>query len=281
MEIQEKKLLAKYTTFHMGGMAQKLYFPETVEDLKLIESMDKDAFHYVLGGGSNLLVNDEREFPGIISTRKLNHVIQSQKEGKYYVGTSVTLQELIRSINEQGYGGIEYLYSVPGTVGGAICMNAGRGRVFKKSISDHIVWVDFFRNGKVKTLHREECSFQYRMSVFQEMKDTIILGALFEFPGINIDEAHKNIQERLELCRRTQDTSAPNMGSVFSTCDADIMNGVKRLPQGEGVVFSDRTMNWLLNRRGTFAEAIHQIERVQLLHQQQGKECSLEVKIWS
>lgn len=280
MEKHENESMANYTTFRMGGLAKKIYFPETVEDLKELENLDNASFHYILGGGSNLLINDEKKFEGVICTKKLNNIIEQKSEGKFYIGASMTLQKAIRTINEKGYGGIEYLYSVPGLIGGSIYMNAGRGKDFKKCISDYIISVDYYRDGEVYTIPVEDCMFNHRTSIFQQMKDTVIIGALFEFPCIEREEARQSIMERLELCRKVQDMSMPNMGSVFSECDIDIMNIVKQSQVGGRVMYSNKTINWLLNKGGTFREAISAINRVERMHQLNGKRCSVEVKIW-
>lgn len=282
MEIRTEEDLSNYTTFKMGGLAKKIYFPEDVEDLKTIQLNDINAFSYILGGGSNLLINDQKVFPSVISIRKLNdRIMTSEVDGQYYVGAGVTLQKMIRSVNKQGYGGIEYLFSVPGLVGGAIYMNAGRGRMIGKSISDHILSVDYYQDGQVYTIAKQDCAFGYRTSIFQRMQDIVILGAAFDFRVMEREESQRNIEERLELCRNTQDNTAPNMGSVFKKCDAEIMEKMRKSSMRTGVIYSNKTSNWLLNCGGTFEQALLQIESVEKMHICQEKECSLEIKIWN
>lgn len=280
MEIKEEQRLSEYTTFKMGGKVKRVYFPECLEDLEEIENTDEKAFKYIIGGGSNLLINDDREFHSAVCTKRLNSTIKYEGMDKYYIGASVSCQKAIDTIAEREHGGMEYLYSVPGTIGGAIYMNAGRGKVYEKSISDYILDVDYYKDGKLHTMEAKECNFDYRMSVFQKMNNIVIFGARFQFPHMKNIDIKKNIKERLELCRKNQDTSAPNMGSVFSEYDVDIMKMVRGANKNRGIVYSEKTMNWLLNKGGTFEEAISEIEKAQSIHMLHNKKCSLEIKIW-
>jgi UDP-N-acetylmuramate dehydrogenase len=89
------------------------------------------------------------------------------ERGNITVGASVRLQKLIQFANENELGGIEYLYSVPGLVGGAVVMNAGRGRKFNQSISDYIVEVRYLENDELKSITKDQCRFEYRDSIFK------------------------------------------------------------------------------------------------------------------
>lgn len=147
MQVKEDEDLSLYTTIRIGGKCNKLYFPETSEELKEL------LMHYpdtrILGAGSNLLINDRKEFDRIICLRHfLKNEITLLKDS-VYVGAGVRLQQFIKVINENGYGGIEYLFSVPGLIGGAIYMNAGRGKGANEAISDYLVSVDVIENEKL------------------------------------------------------------------------------------------------------------------------------------
>ena len=118
MKIDNNADLKKLTTFKMGGTVSKLYTPETEDELiNLIQ--DKHP-QYFIGGGSNIIINT-RVFDSVVNLREFSSTIEDKGNGTYIVGASVRLQKLIKTINADGYGGIEYLYSVPGLVGGAVC----------------------------------------------------------------------------------------------------------------------------------------------------------------
>lgn len=283
MEVKQNELLSKYTTFRMGGVAKEMFFPEDTNDLGKLFNDNSEAFDYVIGGGSNLLINDKKEYEKVICLRKLNNQVEYLGKGRYYIGASIRLQKAIKEINKDGYGGIEYLYSVPGLVGGAIYMNAGRGAQYNKSISDYIVSVDIFINGNIKKMPREECGFKYRHSIFQTMPRVIILGAEFLFPEISQEEAQKRIEERLDLCRKVQDMSAPNFGTVFCHSNRYIMRIVRKIGMGykDGCSFSRKTQSWMLKgENGSFEQAINLLNRVEKIHFILGLRIEREVKVW-
>lgn len=283
MIIKENESIAKYTTFRMGGTAEKMYFPESVEELEALVREDKEILRYMIGGGSNLLVNDHKVFERVLCLRSFNNRFEHLGGGKYYIGASVRLQKVINTINADGFGGIEYLYSVPALIGGAVYMNAGRGKKHNKCLSDYIVSVDYYLDGSLHTMRKADCKFAYRSSCFQEMQGVVIVGAHFEFPEVDIEEAKAKVQERIDLCKRVQDSSAPNFGTVFCESNKYIMEVVRRLhwDYKNGVTFSSKTKNWLLHKEGgSFEQAIKLLEKVKKTHKLLGQKCRAEVKIW-
>lgn len=283
MILKENELLSKYTTFKMGGIAQRMYFPESVEELQTVVMENNNIINYIIGGGSNLLINDKKEFAEVLCLRNFNLRFDNLQDGKYYIGASVRLQKVIKTINEDGYGGIEYLYSVPGLIGGAVYMNAGRGRKYNNCISDYIQSVDILINGEVKTILKKDCGFEYRTSVFQSMPGCVILGALFEFPLASRAETAMKVQERIDLCKRVQDMSGPNFGTVFCESNKYIMAVVRKIHFGykNGCAFSSKTKNWMIHgTNGTFKQAVTLLNTVKKWHKILGLRCKAEVRLW-
>ena len=279
MQVLQDVELKDYTTFKMGGKCRSLYIPESQDELINLASQQKRPL-LLIGGGSNLLINDTKVFDDVVLLREFNDTIQHLGNGEFVVGASVRLQKLIRTINGEGYGGIEYLYSVPALLGGAVYMNAGTGKATNKCISDFLVSVDVLHNGEVKTLLKEECDFSYRHSIFKN-GEYLILSARFRFPYGKREDFEALIRERLEHCKVHQDASKPNFGTVFSNADNSIMRLMAKLDKkSSGVHFSQKTRNWLVNERGTFKQALSRLRRVRLLHKLIAKPCSLEVIIW-
>lgn len=283
MKILHNKCLKQYTTVKIGGYAKNLYIPESTDELiEIMEKIPENA-RYILGGGSNILINDKKTFESIILVDCFDKSISSVGDGKYYVGASVRLQKLINAVHLDGFGGIEYLYSVPGLVGGAVVMNAGRGRQYGLCISDYIIDVHVYTQGSIKVLKKEECAFGYRMSIFKNNKDYVILGATFSFDKIDVNELKKLKNERITFSKNRQDNSGYNFGSVFMDNDSRIMSMLKKLGPGykNGVRFSRKTGNWILNSgEGTYDQAIKLINRVEKLHKIIGKKAVPEVIIW-
>lgn len=283
MIILKQEQIGGHTTFRMGGRAETWYEPESIDELRSLLTEDAGRAEHLVGGGSNLLVNDQHDFPEIVCLKSFNKEIRQLSQGKFYVGASVRLQTLIKTVNAAGYGGIEYLYSVPGLFGGAVYMNAGRGKQCNKSISDYIISVDVLSEEKIVTLPKEKCYFSYRSSVFQTMRHSVIVGAVMEFPDTSSQEAEALIRERMEFCKNTQDLSAPNYGTVFCEADGQIMKLVRKIHPGYkgGCRYSAKTANWMLNEgAGTFRQASGLINLVRFLHKVLGKSCRTEIVIW-
>ena len=284
MMIKENEPLEKYTTFRMGGNAKKMYFPETVDELCDLIKSDDNILSHVIGGGSNILINDQKEYEHVLCLKNFNKKMVAFGNGHYYVGSSVSLQKLIKTIQTDGYGGIEYLFSVPGLTGGAIYMNAGRGKKYGKCISDYLTEVEVLRHGEICRIDKTSCCFSYRTSIFQNMPDCIILGAKFKFPQVSRKESEMRIQERIHLCKKNQDMTSPNFGTVFCESNKYIMAFVKKFHPGykNGCTFSAKTANWMLRgKNGTFEQAISLLNKVRRWHCLFGQKCRTEVRIWS
>lgn len=273
--------ISKYTTVKIGGIAEKMYFPQNVDQLIEIKALVDDI--YILGGGSNLLIAN-RKFDSIINLSELDKTILNMGCGIYKVGASVRLQELINKINSDGFGGIEYLISVPGLVGGAVVMNAGPGKMHNKSISDYIVSVTVLKDKEIITLDRNQCNFGNRTSLFKNNEAYIVLSVEFKFSQLDKELTTKLKKERLSFCRNTQDNSAPNFGSVFSTCNTKIMDFIRRISFGKkkSICFSSKSANWIINKekKNDFNEAYRLIKLVKNMHKILRKKCEVEVIIW-
>lgn len=278
MRIEYNIPLSKYTTFKMGGIAKKFYLPESEDEIYALV-IEKKLPRYLIGGGSNLLINDQREFEEVISLRNFNTEIKNLGDGKFYVGASVQLQRLIKTVNDAGYGGIEYLQSVPGLVGGAIVMNAGRGNS-KDEIGKYVLSVRAIVDGEIQELQHNDCKFARRTSVFKN-SDIVVVGVLMQFEVGNSEEFSRLREERVKYVKDMQDNSHPNFGTVFFKSDWKLMKLVRKLSkEKKGVYYSMKTNNWLLNNSGTFNEAIQQIEKVKKLHRRFRRPCETEVIIW-
>ena len=284
MIITENAELKNFSLMRMGGKASILYTPESVNEvIELISGLNKNQSHYYLiGGGSNVLINDQHDFDNVIYLGRFNPTIAALGNGRFYVGASVRLQRLIREINDLGYGGIEYLYSVPGMLGGAIVMNAGRGKQHCQSIGDYIESVDVLNNGIPEQLNCEQCRFRYRSSIFSS-GNYLITGATFQFPPVALEAATLLRQERIEYCKINQDASLPNLGSLLKKSNRFALWLLKRFHLGysEGIHFSSKTPNWLVNEGlGTFSQAMDVIHKSKVLHRLLGCRQELEIVIW-
>ncbi len=279
MKIIHNANLSEYTTIKIGGGCSHLYFPENENEL--IDLIMRYPIAPIIGGGSNILINDEKQISEAICLKEFNKYIRYEAN-LVHVGAGVRLQKLILDINEHGLGGIEYLFSVPGLVGGAVYMNAGRGRSYNQSISDYIESVRVLDNGEIKELSKEDCEFSYRNSIFRQNKGILVLAVVFRFKEMEAVETKKLRDERIALVKTNQDNRYPNAGTTFCESNHSIMRLCMLLSgnRNSGCHLSNQKPNWLQNRgAGTFKEALKQIRRVELLHRLFGQKCKLELEL--
>lgn len=274
--VSEGASLREMTTFRMGGKAARLWEPKRGDDLRCLPKSPNG--YRIISGGSNLLVS-ERTFTDVISMKCYDQTVENHGDGRYRVGASVRIQKLITTINADGYGGIEELVSIPGMLGGLICMNASVPSS-NTCISDYLVSVEVFDGERVLKLGKSDCAFGYRSSLFQN-RGMIVLGAEFQFPAQSDVISAAKIDARKKRCREMQDNSAPNFGTVFAFKSGKAMSLVRRrgLAQG-GISFSKKTGNWLLNNGGTFEDAMCLLERVKRINRCFGKRARFEVRVW-
>ncbi len=208
--------LSDHTWLKIGGPAE-MAIPETKAEFVeiLTECHETNRDYRILGGGSNLLVSDAGVDELVI--KSTNACTEFEVDGTHVTaGASIMLPQFINQYVAHGLGGYEYLYSVPGTIGGAIYMNAGRGRSHGLTISDYLSALEVFVDGDVRTISVDELEFEHRYSTFQEHDDWVILSAEFELPEQSIEQGRKNIKKRMQKVGQ-RERGQPNAGSVYKS----------------------------------------------------------------
>ncbi|MEW5895888.1 MAG: FAD-binding protein [Candidatus Omnitrophota bacterium] len=245
MKLLENSPLSHFTTLRVGGPARYLLIPESKDELiEALLGLNNSGIPYaVIGNGSNLLVHDN----GFKGTIILNTVACTDLRAVPLItaGSSVTLQQFVRFCIKNNKHAMEYLYSVPGTLGGAIFMNAGRGKIHKDSVSDYLASVEIFDGFQCRILTRKECRFKYRWSIFHRYPNWVILSASFDLPFQPRHAGEEKIIERIRLTKKIHDLQYPNAGSVFKTGFYPLkeLNGL-RIGDAK---FSEKTSNWICN----------------------------------
>src|SRR4030042_1469713 len=233
----------------VGGPADMYY---QAQDAKEVEeavkvSIQKGMSYLVLGNGSNILVSDKGVRGLVIINRSKN--IKFLPHGFVEADSGVNNAELIRQSKDRGLMGTERLLKVPGTVGGAVYMNAGdTGK--KKFFEGLVVWVEVMdKDGKVKKIPKEECDFGYRSSRFQKSVE-IILRVKLQLKQASKEEiegAAKDI-----LVRKMHQPSGPTVGSTFKNPKGDYAGrlveecGLKGKRIG-GAKISEKHANFIIN----------------------------------
>ena len=219
MQILENEPMSKHTSFKVGGRARYFAKAESLDDLKraLDLAHKKGLSFFILGNGTNLLVSD-KGFDGVIITLAGDFSsIEDLGNGSFKVGAAVPLGRFARSVLKQGFAGIHKLAGIPGTLGGAIYMNAG---AYGQEIGNCCTQVTVLDcDGNIREYAASECGFGYRQSIFQKNK-AIILSATFQLPtasaqGKTVADLEAELAECMAKRKATQPLNMPNAGSTF------------------------------------------------------------------
>lgn len=275
-----------FTTWRVGGKALALVEVKSGEDLDQVISFceEEEIMWRVLGRGSNILVKDEG-FPGVV-IRLGGEFRELKREGDYIEGgAGVSLSRLVNFTLEECLGGMEFLVGVPGTVGGAVRINAG---CFGGEIGSLVEKVEVRKeNGKREWLERDDLSFSYRHSNLKK-EEVVILKAVFGLVPENRVILEKRIKEFSYLRRRGQPLEWPSAGSVFLNPEGDSAAriieemGFKGLRLGRAQV-SSKHSNFIINLGGAKSREIeYLINWVQKeVYMNKGVWLEREVELWS
>lgn len=208
--VLEKEPLAKHTTLRIGGPARYWYDAEHSDDMiKAVEAAKELGLDYVLlGAGSNILVSDQGFDGLVIHAKNINMRLQGEK---LYVEAGVMNAQAAKETVNAGLSGLEWLASIPGTIGGAIYGNAG---CYGHSIKDVISKVDIYREGAKKRLSKKECQFGYRDSIFKKSNDIILSAEMILKPGQK-SKSLQMMEEYLNKRKKSQPLGKPAAGSTF------------------------------------------------------------------
>ena len=258
--------LASLTSFRVGGPAEWYVAPQRLEDLQAsFEWGHSQGLPLtLLGAGSNLLVSD-RGLPGlVICTRHLRHTQFDEETGRVPAGAGEPLARLAWQAAERGLEGLEWAVGIPGTVGGAVVMNAG---AHKSCTADILLNVQTLSpTGVIEELLPQDLGFNYRTSKLQG-GDRLVVEATFQLkPGADPVQVRAATSQHLEQRRRSQPYHLPSCGSVFRNPDtrpaAWLIEqlGLKGYTIG-GAQVAERHANFILNCGGAQASDIFQIIR--------------------
>ena len=230
---------------------------------------------YILGNGSNVLFKS-KTVCSLVLKNKLKETIKSLGDNRLEISSSTQAIEVLKYCSAQSLESFYYLSSVPATVGGALAMNAGRGRHQQMTVYDFVETVTFFdfEKNSIQTCTAREAVRDYRQTIFTGAQNKLILSAVFKFEPIKLSA--DPIIERKKWSKNFQDYSAPNCGSVFKLADYRILRKLQGLRFGK-TSFSKKTTNWILNKsENTFAIRFL-ISVAKLLHRFLGKTIELEL----
>ena len=207
------KEMKTYSSMKTGGCAKCVYFPETQQEVcEIIKSLKENGEKYIiLGNMSNVLLPDERiEIPLVVTTEMKN--VEMIDETTVFAQAGASFTKLSLDMCKKGLSGLEFAYGIPGTVGGAVYMNAGAYGGEAKDVIKSVRALD--KDGNIVTFTNEECAFGYRKSIFHN-DEYVVLGAEFSLVKADVDECVKTARELMQRRVDKQPLEYPSCGSTF------------------------------------------------------------------
>jgi len=255
--ITEKNVpLWQKTTFRIGGPADTLLYPESAEELASL--MKKKQPFFILGGGSNILIADKGIRGTTISlTRGFAELkIEKLENGfvKVCVGAGASLTQTSSAMMKNSIAGLQFAYGIPGTIGGALIMNAGAAGGEMMDVVEAVTIVT--QAGEIKTLNKNECRFSYRSSGFP--KGCVITGAVLQLKTGDKEKIHDDMKQKYINRKSKQPLELPSAGSIFKNPEGNFAGrlieetGLKGAKHG-GAEVSEKHANFIVNRGGAKA----------------------------
>ena len=255
------ELMSKYTSFKIGGPAECMVKIKTLEQLKSIlkYTNENNIKLTIIGNGSNILVSDEG-IKGIVVKIEIDNLeidIQDKK-AIITVGSGVKLGLLAQKCLKQEIAGFEFASGIPGTIGGAIRMNAGAHGSEMKDIVKTVTYVD--RNGEIHKIENNQAEFEYRKSLFSH-NDYIIVETEIELEKGNANEIKEKMIEYKNFRKDKQPIEYPSAGSTFKR-GADFITaklidecGLKGYQIG-GAQISEKHAGFIINKNNATAKDV-------------------------
>jgi UDP-N-acetylmuramate dehydrogenase len=277
--------MAPHTSWRIGGPAELLALPADRDDLLLALrwAVDTGTGWRILGNGSNLLVRDEGVRGLVIRVRRVLDEIH-EDGGRIEAGAGGSFPALARFAVSRGLTGLEFAAGIPGTVGGAIIMNAGW---HEHEVGNLVESVEFLEpDGTVRTLDRDACGFGYRRSWFRG-RPGVVLGVVLRMKRGEPDQIRERMERFAASRKANQPTELPSCGSVFLKPEGDFAGrlidaaGLKGLRVGD-IQVSPKHANFFVNLgRGTSADVLTLVERVErAVEEKFGVKLQREFEIW-
>lgn len=210
--VLQNEPMSKHTTFRIGGNADVFVTPNTTESLEAIISYvtNNNIPYYIIGNGSNLLVKDNG-FRGVIIQlyKKFANIVVNDNVITAQAGA--LLSTVAKTALSNSLTGMECLSGIPGTIGGAVCMNAG---AYGGEMKDIVVKTKVIHNGKIETISNNDSDFGYRKSKIMS-ENMIVVETVLSLKKGNKEEIQSKMSELLTQRNSKQPVELPSAGSTF------------------------------------------------------------------
>jgi UDP-N-acetylmuramate dehydrogenase len=280
-EVREQEPLAVHTSFRIGGPADYLAFPADREDLiaLLAQVRERGLRFVILGGGTNLLVRDGG-FRGVVISLMRLAAVTTKREYRSLGGSfavvraeaGASLPKVLRHTVEQELAGLEFAAGIPGTVGGAVCMNAGTAQGEMGDVIDTVTMLSPY--GGLLIRHRDELGFGYRTA--NVPPGHVVLDAKIILRHGQREKIKASVKALMTVRKERQPWGLPNAGSVFKNPQDEAAGklietaGLKGRTVGKAQI-SEKHANFIVNLGGARATDVLKLmdivqERVLAVH---------------
>lgn len=282
-QLRVNEPMSKHTSWRVGGCADNFYVPADIADLSMyLNSLSAEEPVYWLGLGSNMLVRDGGVRGCVIATSRALSRLQMVGEHRVRVEAGVAGAKVARFTVDRGLTGAQFLAGIPGTMGGALAMNAGAFGGETWDIVDKVETID--RQGRVRNRMHSDFEIGYRRVTGP--KGEWFVAAHLQLAEGDAVEGKANIRTLLAKRGETQPTQIPNAGSVFKNPPGDYAarlieaSGMKGLCVGKACV-SQVHANFIVNTGGATAADIEELMQCvqEGVEKQQGVSLETEVRI--
>ena len=283
LELREQEPMSRHTSFRIGGPARLMALPRSRSEAvaAVRAAMELGIRPFYLGNGSNLLVADRGYEGFVLKTSGMDQVREVDRRLRAESG--IPLSRLAVAAVDRGLAGLEFAHGIPGSLGGAVTMNAGAYGGEMVQVLTAVTFLD--GEGNVVTLPAEECHLTYRHSDFTEHPERLILEAEFELPQGDGAESRAKIEDLARRRKEKQPLEWPSAGSTFKRPQgyfaAALIEecGLKGLQVGDAQV-SEKHAGFVINRgKATCADVLALTERIkETVLREKGVALELEVR---
>ena len=261
--------MSRHTSFRIGGPARRMAFPERGEQLVLLMGFAEDcgARPLVIGNGTNLLAPDRGLDRLVVNTSAMSRVELGPEPYTIQAEAGVSLARLADFACKQGLTGLEFAHGIPGTLGGAVCMNAAAYDGAMKQVVRSVTLL--FPEEGVRTLSCEEMDFGYRHSLLSDRPDGVVLSAVLRLAEGNEEETREKMRSLMVRRKASQPLEYPSAGSTFKRPTGYFAGtlidqcGLKGLTVG-GAQVSEKHAGFVINLGGaTWADVTELLRKVQ------------------
>ena len=283
LELRTEEPMARHTTFRVGGPARLMAFPRDKKEIKAaVRAADQmGVVPFFLGNGSNLLVADEGVEAFVIKTGGLDQTREVNRRLRAECG--IPLSRLAVAALGRGLTGLEFAHGIPGSLGGAVVMNAGAYGGEMVQVLTAVTYLD--KHGQEHTVPASECSLTYRHSMFTDHPEWLVLEAEMELEQGDAEEIRAKMEDLAQRRRSRQPLEYPSAGSTFKRPEgyfaAALIEqcGLKGLTVG-GAQVSEKHAGFVINRGGaTCADILKLTEQIkETVLRETGVTLELEVR---